>query len=70
MILNRKDIDRLNVLKRRVKILEERINTDPRDLSYDKAEASALRWAIEIVETQADDPVSDMVGKRPEDTNE
>lgn len=42
---------RLEVLKRRVRHLDDRIElNEGQDLSYDKAEASALRWAIDILE--------------------
>lgn len=49
-LFNRRELDRINTLKRRISILEERINTDTRDLSYDKAEAKALRWIISLAE--------------------
>jgi hypothetical protein len=47
---NRREQKRIDTLKRRISILEERINTDTRDLSYDKAEAKALRWIISLAE--------------------
>lgn len=47
---NRREQKRIDTLKRRMRVLEERVNTTTKDLSYDKREASALRWAISLVE--------------------
>lgn len=51
--MSRRDIERLERLAKRRDFLRERINlpgNDKRDLSYDRAEASALTWAIEKIE--------------------
>lgn len=44
---------RLAALRRRLKHLEERIasHTGSGSLAYDRAEAAALRWALEILES-------------------
>lgn len=39
-------------LKRRYRHLLARIEATDKHLSYDEAEASALRWAIELLEAQ------------------
>jgi len=46
---------RLTALRRRLAHLEERINkhTGTGSLTYDRAEAAALRWALEILERLA-----------------
>jgi hypothetical protein len=41
---------RIERLKKRLRHLDDRIASSDKDLSYDKAEASALRWAVEILE--------------------
>ena len=42
--------DRLKVLERRADHLAKRIAESPLDLTYDKAELIALRWAIDELE--------------------
>lgn len=44
-----KGLERINRLEKRYIYLLERINSSEFDLSFDKAEASALSWAIEIL---------------------
>lgn len=49
-LLNREERDKLERLKKRAYHLQNRIDNRPRyDLSYDKAELSALRWAIQKI---------------------
>ena len=48
-ISGRKGADRLGRLVRRLEHLRERIEMSVEDLSHDKAEASALKFAIESV---------------------
>ena len=44
--------ERLKALNRRVDFLEERIaNYKGKDDSRDRAEAAAIRWAINVIET-------------------
>jgi hypothetical protein len=53
-----KEEERLNRLKRRCEWLESRIakaKTRGQDVSFDIAEASALRWAIERITTTQDE---------------
>ena len=40
-------ISRIKTLQKRLNCLETRIKKSDKDLTYDKAEASALKWAIE-----------------------
>lgn len=42
--------ERIKVLERRADHLAKRIAESPLDLTYDKAELSALRWAIRELE--------------------
>lgn len=46
MTLTRDERRRLDVLRRRLQYLEVRIDRSPSELSFDRAEASALKWAI------------------------
>lgn len=48
--MNREEISKLARLTKRLIHLQERINTSPVRLSYDEAEASALQWAIKLIE--------------------
>ena len=48
--MTKHDIERLERLLRRRDFLHERISSNVGDLTYDKAEASALTWAIEKIE--------------------
>jgi hypothetical protein len=41
---------RLAALKKRAEFLEKRIQESPFDLSFDKQELSALRWAIFVLQ--------------------
>ena len=47
--MNRKEQDYINRLKKRLNHLNKRVMESPKELSYDKAEANALRWAISIL---------------------
>ena len=49
--LTRKEIDRIERLKRRAHHLQNRIDEKPRgyDMSYDKAELSAICWSVEKI---------------------
>lgn len=41
----------IRCLERRAEYLEERIAASPVDLSYDKAECNAIRWAIDVLKS-------------------
>ena len=49
--LNKKEIDRIERLKRRAYHLQNKLDNMPRnyDMSYTKAELSALCWAVETI---------------------
>lgn len=50
----RRNIARVDSIKKRIAFLENRIQDgemQDKDYSYDKQEASALRWAVEIIES-------------------
>jgi hypothetical protein len=50
----RQNMDRIGRLNKRLVHLRERISKaeiDGEDLSFDKAEASALVWAIDVIES-------------------
>jgi hypothetical protein len=40
-------IQKIKTLKKRLNYLEKRIRDSDKDLTFDKAEASAIKWAIE-----------------------
>jgi hypothetical protein len=46
MMLTNKDRERIGRLQKRAQHLRERITDSPDDLSYDRAELSAVEWAI------------------------
>lgn len=48
-IYSRKAEEYLGRLERRLAHLENRILMSDKDLAYDKAEASALKWAIDTI---------------------
>ena len=50
IILNRREEDRVKSLIKRANYLEKRINSATVDLSYDKQELGALRWAISVIQ--------------------
>lgn len=55
--LTRKEVGKIAVLAKRLEHLERRINSSSADLSFDKAEAAALRWAIgRLTPNAADQP--------------
>jgi len=57
----------LRALERRLSHLEGRVASASRDLSYDKAEISALRWAIALAKRTlgvVDDPQEGEVQKQ------
>jgi hypothetical protein len=68
-VLNRRSVtkaqERIVRLKRRANWLEARVavsDVNGRDLSLDKSELSALRWAVKVLEEQfgqTPDPVDD-----------
>lgn len=41
---------RISALKKRRDFLQARINSDGRDLSYDKQECSAINWALSVIQ--------------------
>ena len=43
---------KLETLERRADFLAKRISTSDTDLSYDKQELSALRWALDVLRPQ------------------
>lgn len=50
IILDPKEQDRLKRLVKRADYLESRVLNSDKELSFDKAEASALRWAIAVIQ--------------------
>ncbi len=49
--MNSKERERIATLRKRMAHLEDRIARDPqKDLSYDKQELSALKWATDFIE--------------------
>lgn len=64
-VLSSDDRGKLERLKRRAYHLQNRIERSPRyELAYDKAELSALRWAVQKISGQSitgiDDPPTDI----------
>lgn len=47
----------LRVLEKRANFLSDRVARSPRDLSFDKAERQALRWAIRMLNILMEDTV-------------
>jgi hypothetical protein len=50
IIIETYEQDRLKRLVKRAEHLEKRILTSDKNLSYDKAEASALRWVVSVIQ--------------------
>ena len=51
--MNQQERERVEILERRAKYLEDKIRDFPEDsnVNYKKHEASAIRWALEIIST-------------------
>jgi hypothetical protein len=49
-MFTRKERDKIITIRRRIQMLELRTENKPH-YSFDRAEASALRWALEQIET-------------------
>lgn len=49
-ILSPRERERLDTLRRRIDHLSRRIANSDRDLSWDKSELAALRWAVSWIE--------------------